>query len=190
MPPRTLRFLLVLLLSAAPLAAQAVPDGRVTAGTLAFDGHATAGDFTGTTSVVAGALRGAPSLEGVTGWVEAPVASLRTGNDRRDRDLNKSMESATYPAIRFDLDGVVPGEVRGDTTEVTLRGRFTIHGVERPAEFPARIERTAEGVRLLAELPMNLKDYRIGGLSKFLGIFRMRERIEVRVDVAFAFAAE
>ena len=37
-----------------------------------------------------------------------------------------------------------------------------------------------------AGFPLNLKDYRIGGLSKLLGVLKMYEDIEVHVDVLFA----
>src|SRR3954470_782170 len=68
-----------------------IPNGRVVSGTLSFDGQATAGDFTGTTNSVTGQFSGAPGLSGVRGWVEAPVESLKTGDRKRDKDLNKSM---------------------------------------------------------------------------------------------------
>jgi hypothetical protein len=55
-----------------------IPNGRVSSGTLSFDGHATMGDFTGTTRTVTGQLTGAPDISSVRGWVEAPVQSLKT----------------------------------------------------------------------------------------------------------------
>src|SRR5687768_503542 len=85
-----------------------IPDGRVKAGTLSFDAYASVGDFTGTTSAVSGEMTGGPDLGAVRGWVEAPVKTLKTGNGKRDRDLNKSMESDKYPTIKFDLTGVTP----------------------------------------------------------------------------------
>ena len=74
-------------------AQQPMPDGTVTAGTLSFDGKATAGDFTGTTHTVTGSMTGGATLADVRGFVEAPVNTLVTGNGKRDKDLNKSMES-------------------------------------------------------------------------------------------------
>ena len=46
-----------------------IPNGQVTSGMLTFDGHATVGDFTGTTRTVAGQITGAPDISGVRGWV-------------------------------------------------------------------------------------------------------------------------
>ena len=171
----------------APVPAQSahpVGNGTVAEGTLTFDGRASAGDFTGTTSNVTGEMKGAEGIEGVRGWVEAPVATLKTGNDRRDRDLNKSMESDKYPAMRFDLDGVTVSGT-GDSVPVTLKGRLTIHGVERPVELPASVVLGADKVHVHSDFPLNLKDYKIGGLTKLMGMLRMYEDIKVHVDVTF-----
>ncbi len=73
-------------------------------GTLSFDGHATVGDFTGTTETVTGEMTGGDDLGAVRGWVESPVKTLDSDNKKRDKDLNKSMESDKHPAMRFELD--------------------------------------------------------------------------------------
>jgi len=176
-----------------PLSAQApaeriVPNSSVRSGTLSFDGRATAGDFTGTTTTVTGAISGG-GLSQVRGWVEAPVRTLVTGNRRRDRDLNKSMESGKYPVVRFELSGVEAPGSPGDSVAVVLHGRFIIHGVIQEATIPASLVFAADAIRVLGETPLNLKDYQIGGLSKALGMLKMSEKIVVHVDLAFGPAA-
>lgn len=174
------------MLSASVVAGQqAIPNGIARSGTLSFDARATAGDFTGATQTLSGQFFGAPDLSGITGWVESPVNTLITGNGRRDRDLNKSMESDKFPAMRFELERLQVDSVRADTTLATLHGRFIIHGVTREISFPARVHPEADGWRLRADLPMNLKDYGIKGLSKMLGILKMNELIQVHVDLLF-----
>ncbi len=188
MTPRltlTLALALAPALAPALTTAQQVPAGVVREGTLSFDARATAGDFTGTTRTVTGEMTGG-ELASVRGWVEAPAKTLVTGNGKRDRDLNKSMESEKYPTIRFELDGVTPRGVRGDTLDLALKGRFTLHGVTREAEFPAAAIITRDAVRVRADTPLNLKDYKIGGLTKAFGMLRMHEEIVVHVDVTFA----
>jgi polyisoprenoid-binding protein YceI len=177
----------IALASASPVAAQQapVPNGTVTAGTLSFDGKATAGDFTGTTSTVTGSMTGGPSLADVRGFVEAPVNTLVTGNGKRDKDLNKSMESDSFPTIRFELKTVQVRAERGDSSDVVLGGDFIIHGVTQAVELPAVVVRAAETISVDASTPLNLKDYRIGGLSKFLGVFKMNEHIVVHIRVTF-----
>jgi polyisoprenoid-binding protein YceI len=169
---------------------RAVAGGRVISGSLSFDGHATAGDFTGTTTTVSGQLSGATDVTGVRGWVEAPVRSLKTGNGRRDRDLNKSMESEKYPVLRFDLAKVSRTESAGDSIGVILHGALRIHGVTRNVALPARLHFRGQDIGVRSDFPLNLKDYRIGGLSKLLGVLKMYEDIEVHVDLVFRPGAE
>jgi polyisoprenoid-binding protein YceI len=175
-----------------PLGAQVrgpIPNGRLTAGTLSFDGHATAGDFTGKTSTMTGETSGAPDLSGVRGWVEAPVESLKTGDRKRDKDLNKSMETSRYPKLRFELSRITPKQSSGDSIPVTLLGTFILHGVTRNVELPGVIEFEGTTARVRSDFPLNLKEYRIGGLSKMLGLLKMNENIEVHVNLLFALAA-
>jgi polyisoprenoid-binding protein YceI len=164
-------------------AARPIADGRVLSGTLSFDGHATAGDFTGTTRTVSGRLVGASDLTGVRGWVEAPVRTLKTGDGKRDKDLNKSMESDKFPLLRFELARVARREAAGDS--VLLYGMMQLHGVSRRVELPAMVQFSGATIRLRTDFPLNLKDYRIGGLSKLLGMLKMYEDIEVHVDLVF-----
>jgi len=170
------------------LAQTPIPDGTVRTGSLSFDGRATLGDFTGTTTTVRGEMTGGPTLASVRGWVEAPVRTLVTGNARRDADLNKSMESEKYPTIRYELTDVLPSGARGDTVAVTLQGYFLIHGVKQRAAIPATVIFLRDGVRVRGEVPLNLKSYTIGGLTKMLGVLRMQEEILVHVDLTFGFA--
>ena len=176
----------------AALAQGPIPPARLAHGTLSFDGHSTLGDFVGTTDSVRADVSGGLDLAAVRGWVEAPVATLHTGNGRRDRDLRKSMEVDTFPTMRFDLAGVMPGDAQGgaaggggDSVAVVLHGQLTIHGVMREVDLPARVWVGTDTIRVRSDFPLNLKDHRIGGLSKMLGVLKMHEHIEVHVDLAF-----
>jgi polyisoprenoid-binding protein YceI len=98
------------------------------------------------------------------------------------------MESEKYPTIRFELTGVTAPETTGDSVNVVLHGRFIIHGVTREATVPASVAFHPEGIRVRGETPLNLKDYKIGGLSKALGMLKMDEKILVHVDLMFGAA--
>ncbi|HET9604600.1 MAG TPA: YceI family protein [Gemmatimonadales bacterium] len=165
------------------LAAQTVPSGTLRMGTLSFDGRATVGAFTGTTTTVTGAMQGG-ELNAVRGWVEFPVRTLSTGNGHRDRDMNKSMESGAYPVVRFELSGVTPPASAADSL-VTLQGRFTIHGVTREATVPATVGVSPGAVHVHAETTINLKDYDIHGLTRMLGTLKMDEHVVVHIDLVF-----
>jgi polyisoprenoid-binding protein YceI/CheY-like chemotaxis protein len=169
--------------------AEPIPDGRITSGTLSFDGHATVGDFVGTTTTVTGQITGGRGITAVRGWVEAPVQTLTTGNRKRDKDLNKSMESSKYPNIRFELTGISPKGGTPDSLTATLHGALIIHGVTKKVALPARVQLRGSQARVQSDFPLDLKDYRIGGLSKMLGVLKMYENIEVHVDVLFELGA-
>lgn len=165
--------------------AQATIDAPVTRGLLAFDAHATLGAFTGTTTMVNGAMTGAATLAGVRGWVESPAASLTTNNGHRDHDMAGSLEPAKYPTLRFDLDSVAEGDTTVDSIAVTLHGRLTLHGQTRSVRIPGWAWLHAAGARFRGTVPVNVKDYGVGGLSKMLGILKMDEMILIRIDVTF-----
>jgi polyisoprenoid-binding protein YceI len=193
LPRRALTVIVVAWLSA-PLivlaqAGHPIPNGSLASGTLSFDGHATAGDFVGQTSTVTGQLTGAADVTGVRGWVEAPVATLKTGNGKRDKDLNKSMESDKFPVLRFELARVSRRGGTGDSLGVTLHGALKLHGVTREVDLPGTVQLAGSTVRVRSDFPLNLKDYRIGGLSKLLGMLKMYENIEVHSNLVFHLGA-
>jgi polyisoprenoid-binding protein YceI len=166
-----------------------IPDGRVTSGMLSFDGHATVGDFVGKTTSVSGELTGGPDISAVRGWVQAPVKTLTTRNRKRDKDLNKSMESDKYPDLRFNLTGISPKGGSADSLAVTLHGKLLLHGVTRTVALPATLYFRGSEARVRSDFPLNLKDYRVGGLSKMLGMLKMYDNIEVHVDLLFGLAS-
>lgn len=175
---------LLLTLLACTFSAIQIPDAPLKRGTLSFDGRASLGDFVGKTDSVRGAMKGGARLAAVTGWVEAGVASLRTGNGKRDKDLRKSMEVERHPTMRFDLERVEPGKAEGDTVAVVLHGALTIHGVKKAVALPGRVWSAGNEWRLRSDFPLNVKDYAVGGLTKLL-VLKMNEHITVHVDVTF-----
>jgi polyisoprenoid-binding protein YceI len=166
-----------------------IPDGRVTSGMLSFDGHATVGDFVGKTTSVSGELTGGPDITAVRGWVQAPVKTLTTQNGKRDKDLNKSMESDKYPDLRFELTGISSKGGSADSLPVMLHGKLLLHGVARTVALPATLHIRGSEARVRSDFPLNLKDYRVGGLSKMLGMLKMYDNIEVHVDLLFGLAS-
>jgi len=179
----TMAVLLAVASRAGGQAPPAPPVAVLQSGTLSFSGHATVGDFTGSTTTITGAVTS--DLPDARGWVEAPVATLVTHNDHRDRDLRASMEVEKYPTMRFTLARTTGAPVDGGTASVVLHGSLTIHGVTREVDLPAVVEQRADTIHVTAAFPLDLHDYRIGGLTKMLGMLRMDPHIEVRVDLRF-----
>ena len=189
---RSLRYLLAwaptVTLARAMPAQRPVPDAALESGMLSFTGRATTGDFVGTTSRVTGAVIGGRDYSTTRGWIEAPVRSLVTGNERRDRDLRQSMQIERYPTLRFDLNGATflnPSLARPDSSSLVLHGALTIHGVTRHVDLVASVTRNGDTTHLTTRFPIDLADYQIGGLTKMFGLLRMEREIDVRVDLRF-----
>jgi polyisoprenoid-binding protein YceI len=163
------------------------PDAVLKSGSLSFTGHSTVGDFVGTTTSASGGVIGNANLANARGWVEATVSSLSTGNRLRDRDLRSTMDVATYPAMRFELAGVTVESpaATSDTVTGALRGTLTIHGVTRDVVVPATLVATADTVDASGSFPIDLGDYKVGGLTRLFGTLRVRREIEVRFRVRF-----
>jgi len=189
---RSLRYLLAwapaIALPNVGAAQHAVSDAVLQSGTLSFLGHATVGDFIGSTARVTGAISGGADYSTIHGWVEAPVGSLVTGNDRRDRDLRSTMNVDRYPIMHFDLANatmVTSNVGAADSAAVMLHGTLTIHGVTRSVHLPAAMVRRGDTTRVTAHFPLDLFDYDVRGLTRMFGMLRMQRDIEIRVDVQF-----
>jgi polyisoprenoid-binding protein YceI len=153
---------------------------------LSFTGHSTVGDFVGTTTVVSGGVTGNAELENARGWVEAPVTTLSTGNGLRDRDLRGAMDVEKYPTMRFELAGVTVGTpAQSDTVTGALRGALTIHGVTRDVSILSTLIATGDTIDVSGAFPVDLADYKVGGLTRLFGTLRVQRKIDVRFHVRF-----
>jgi len=163
------------------------PDAVLRSGTLSFTGHSTVGDFVGTTTAVTGGVTGNAELANARGWVEATVTTLSTGNGLRDHDLRATMDVAKYPTMRFELAGVTVESpaAPSDTVIGALRGALTIHGVTRDVAIPATLIAAADTIDVSGAFPVDLADYKVGGLTRLFGTLRVRRNIDVRFHVRF-----
>jgi len=162
------------------------PSAALRSGWLVFEGHATLGDFVGATSAVFGAIQG--SLAAASGWVEAPVDTLATGNALRDRHLRSSLDAATHPTIRFELARttlIAELDDVGDSLALLLHGSFTLHGVTRAVELPATVVVDDDTISVSCAFPLDLTQYEVGGLTRMFGLLRVRRWIDVRVHLVF-----
>jgi len=130
-----------------------------TDGYVAFISTAPLLEFKGTSNNLAGLI----NLE--TGEVDfyVDLASLDTGNRRRDRDMRQIyLETDKYPFADFkgrltsDFD---PGSE--DEQPATVEGDFTMREITRKMSVSGTIQVTDEGVRVRAGWEILLKDFDI-----------------------------
>jgi polyisoprenoid-binding protein YceI len=177
--------------STAPVAEYRIERGKrgtaiLRSGTLSFTGYGTTGGFVGSTSATSGMVEG--DLSNARGWVEAPVATLSTRNELRDRDMRGALEAERYPIIRFDLwrvEVLLDEDTGDESVAVTLRGGLDIHGVTRVLELPAIISFDDHSIHVTSAFPLDVETFGIGSLTRLFGLFRMKREIEVTVDLHF-----
>jgi len=90
--------------------------------------------------------------------------SLKTGIGLRDRHMRDNyLETKKFPFAEFT--GQINQEVDlkiGESRDVTAKGKFKIHGVERNITVPGKITRINNGeIKLEAQFPLLLSDYKI-----------------------------
>ena len=78
-----------------------------------------------------------------SGEIIVEAATGKTGNDRRDRDMHKSvLESGKHPLIVFRPDhfeGKLPPD---GPSQIQVHGTFSIHGANHEMTIPAQVEST------------------------------------------------
>lgn len=163
------------------------PNAVLRSGTLSFTAHSTVGDFVGATTAVSGGVIGNADIANARGWVEASVATLSTANRLRDHDLRATMEVDKYPTIKFELAAVAVDSPDASSNTVTgaLCGALTIHGVTRDVAIPATLLEIGDTIDVSGAFPLDLTDYKVGGLTRLFGTLRVRHEIEVRFRVRF-----
>jgi len=184
--------LLGLLVLAAPAAAgprtwTPVPEKSEVAFTASFP----LGDFTGRTRDVSGEFRADPAdlRAGVSGFLSAAPARLRTGDEGRDRDLRKALAAERHPEIRFTiarLEASFPSTTDRADVLLTIAGVMLIHGVERPMVFPGRVRVRDDKLWVRGEAELKMSAFGIRPPTRFL--LGVKDTVLVSFDVTLAAA--
>jgi polyisoprenoid-binding protein YceI len=132
--------------------------------------------ITGVSTNVQGTLTIDPQNVGASrGSVQVPISSIRTGLDLRDEHLHGSgwLDAGRFPNASLEITAVegATALAAGAVTRLTIRGRFTVHGVTRDVVaqaqvrwIPASDELRAQGItgdliRGQATFTVNLPDH-------------------------------
>lgn len=109
------------------------------------------------------------------------LTTLKTGIDRRDRDMYRTLNTDELPFAEFT--GNLVNEFDPDTeSEQVLRteGEFTIHGKTRTIAVEGTIRKTEGGFLLQAEWILLLSDYDIEPPG--ILFYRVTDEQEVRIE--------
>ena len=101
----------------------------------------------------------------------APGA-IKTGNDRRDREMREWLESETYPEIEFKLR-----EVRREGERSVGVGELTLHGVTKELELPFVLEMKGEQATLSGSATLNTTDFGLEVISMLF--FKVKPELSI-----------
>jgi len=145
-------------------------------------------NFTGHVPVSEAAFTGA-ELAAAQGHAVVRVADMRTGIGLRDHHMRNAMEADSFALIRFELLGVTPGAARGDTVEVSCRGRLTLHGQTRDVTAPGSVVIGANAVEITATFPVDMTQYGIKPPTRFFGAVKVQPVVTLTAHLRFGAAA-
>jgi len=127
-------------------------------GYVEFESRVPLHTFTGQSNDLVGRVNLADST--VDFYVD--LATLRTGNGKRDKDMRTALNVDEHPFAEYYGKLITPFDesLEGDQPART-RGTFTVHGVSREIEVQGVLRNTPDGLYMSAEWTLNLEDYDI-----------------------------
>lgn len=107
-----------------------------------------------------------------SGFVEVPIAALRSWNPIQDLMMRRSVEASRYPMLRYDMVRVLGGPER-----FTVSGTLTFHGLHRDFEAEIRVRIDGDVLRVNGEHTFDVGEFDVVP-PRFLNV---RVHPEVRV---------
>jgi polyisoprenoid-binding protein YceI len=111
-------------------------------------------------------------------------ADVKTGNEKRDREMNEWQQSEKFPDGDFTLDSltaVSPGKF-------TVHGRLTLHGSTHELTFPAAIIREGPSVTVDGEAVVDTRVFGLPVIRKF-ALLKVDPLVTVRFHLAGSLAS-
>jgi len=116
-----------------------------------------------------------------------PVERFDCGKEQMSKDLKETLGADDHPTIRFRLHEVektISPDTVGGWTRVTALGYLTVSGTERLVRVSARGREVSDGMfRLQGCKPITMTYFGVEPPTKFLGLVKVHDRIEVHFDL-------
>ncbi len=109
------------------------------------------------------------------------LETLKTGNNRRDRDMYRTLKVDNYPFAEFTgkLDSDFD-ESTNETQSVKATGEFKVHGVSREVTIEGSLQKISDSLLLKAEWILDLRDHDIEPPG--ILIYRVADEIEIEIE--------
>lgn len=107
--------------------------------------------------------------------------TLRTGIDRRDRDMFRTLEVEDFPFAEFSGTLDSPFDLNSSEEQtVSVTGEFTVHGVTREKTVQGTLHNQGGTLKLKAEWILDITDYDIEPPG--LLFYRVRDEIDMLIE--------
>ena len=119
-----------------------------------------------------------------TSKVTFHFSDVKTGNEKRDREMNEWQQTEKFPDGEFTLDSlsaVSPGKF-------TVHGRLLLHGATHEVSFPAAIARDGANVTVDGEAVVDTRVFDLPVIRKF-ALLKVNPLVTVRFHLAGSLAA-
>lgn len=131
----------------------------------------------------------------ITGTVSASVATMKSGNDMRDKHLYSEtwLDASKYPHITFTAKTTKNLKHVGNKFTADVTGEFTMHGITKTMTIPVEIEyikanaetaKRAPGdlVALTGTFSVPIKDFNVAGSKGTIGN-KVGEKITIKAQL-------
>jgi hypothetical protein len=118
--------------------------------------------------------------------LQVPVRTFDCGKRVMTNDLHETLQAKKHPMIRYQLQDAEIVRTDSTTTghRIRARGTLTIAGTERAIELVARGRRIGPNqYRLCGSRTLKMSDFGIEPPTKFFGLIRVKDSIEVNFDL-------
>lgn len=110
------------------------------------------------------------------------LETLKTGNARRDRDMYETLNVEDHPFAEFTGSLQSSFDMNStDVQEVTVQGKFTIHGVTCTKTVKGTLQRVGNDIRLKAEWVLDITNFDIEPPG--ILFYRVNDKMDVRINV-------
>lgn len=134
-------------------------------------------EFTGTTEHLTGMI----DLHNNEIDFFVDLETLDTGNDRRDRDMYRTLNVEEFPFAEF-TGSLSSGFDENDTStqEVEATGEFTVHGVTRDLAVKGTLQKLEDSLILQAEWVLDITDFDIEPPG--ILFYRVADEMDVKIE--------
>ncbi|MGH7420368.1 MAG: YceI family protein, partial [Candidatus Rokuibacteriota bacterium] len=153
-----------------------------------FDAFHVLGNFSGTSETPAGEVE--LDIEDlkkpIKGALTVPVASFRTGETGRDKDLRRALDGEHHPEIRYQIDKVESSfsSVAENDVLLTIHGVLSMRGTPRPVAFMGRIRLREGALWVRGESRIRPADFGIPPLRSWL--ISVKEHVLATFDLVLS----